>query len=76
MLPLLLPLLPAGAASGEEKYITLGQTAANHLNPLGRASMQRPDAHTLARASVISVSVGAAVSAHFFGVGGDDSGLL
>ena len=44
-------------AAGEENTITVGAAAANHLNPLGRASMQRPDAATLARASLVRVSV-------------------
>eukprot|EP00882_Tetradesmus_deserticola_P005625 GHRQ01005921.1.p1 GENE.GHRQ01005921.1~~GHRQ01005921.1.p1 ORF type:complete len:1073 (+),score=431.52 GHRQ01005921.1:381-3599(+) len=42
--------------TGEEVHITLGAAAANHLNPMGRASMQRPTAEMLSRASVISVS--------------------
>jgi hypothetical protein len=47
----------AVAAAGEETQLTLGPAAANYLNPLGRASMQRPSAAMLARASVIPVSV-------------------
>jgi len=34
----------------------VGAAAANYANPLGRASMQRPNADRLARASVVTVS--------------------
>ncbi|KAF8059373.1 PMA1 [Scenedesmus sp. PABB004] len=43
--------------TGEEHEITLGAAAANHLNPMGRASLGRPDQATLARASIIKVDV-------------------
>lgn len=42
--------------AGEQHVITVGAAAANYANPLGRASMQRPSADRLARASVITVS--------------------
>jgi len=46
---------PAPQKSGEENIITVGPAAANYTNPLGRASMQTPDAETLSRASIIKV---------------------
>ncbi|WIA34892.1 hypothetical protein OEZ86_013179 [Tetradesmus obliquus] len=45
--------------TGEEAQVTLGPAAATYLNPMGRASLQRPSAAMLARASVIPVEVDA-----------------
>lgn len=41
--------------AGEEHYVQVGAAAANHLNPMGRASLTKVDPHTLSRASIIKV---------------------
>eukprot|EP00878_Enallax_costatus_P000726 GHUV01000839.1.p1 GENE.GHUV01000839.1~~GHUV01000839.1.p1 ORF type:complete len:832 (+),score=189.21 GHUV01000839.1:2414-4909(+) len=46
------------AKTGEEHYVQVGAAAANHLNPMGRASLQKVDPHTLSRASVIKIETG------------------
>ncbi|WIA14715.1 hypothetical protein OEZ85_003205 [Tetradesmus obliquus] len=43
--------------TGEEAHFPLGPAAATYLNFMGRASLQRPSAAMLARASVISVEM-------------------
>lgn len=41
--------------TGEHAFVTLGPHAATYANPLGRASVLRPDARTLSRASMMRV---------------------
>eukprot|EP00879_Flechtneria_rotunda_P000106 GHRR01000160.1.p1 GENE.GHRR01000160.1~~GHRR01000160.1.p1 ORF type:complete len:747 (+),score=230.67 GHRR01000160.1:4862-7102(+) len=44
--------------TGEENTVTVGGAAASYANPLGRASIRKPDPRTLSRASLVKVETG------------------